>query len=166
MSRHVKSALIVRSASFQQLDKNLPELEAFFPEHEFSMLTHEHGVQLAEKYKVIKHIYVYPYKASFSYWRKFKAANLPSVDAVIVPVANITGAGFFNVLLFSLSIRAKKRYLCNMISEIKEFSVVSVLLEGVLNLLYKLLAALFSLLVMIPTVLLLLVFLKKIDKKT
>lgn len=92
---NLKNALIIRSASFQQLDKNFPAIEEALPDHRFQMLTHEHGVKLAEKYKLLSKIYVYPYKQSFSFWRPVQEFKDQKFDCVIVPVSNLTGAGFF-----------------------------------------------------------------------
>lgn len=118
----MKELLIIRSASFQQLDLNLPEIKKKFPNYKISILTHEHGVKLAEKYEDIEQIYIYDYKDGFSIKRKVKKFQNKVFDALIVPVTNVSGAGFSNVFLFSLSIKAKKKYQCNVISEIKEYT--------------------------------------------
>lgn len=136
----MKELLIIRSASFQQLDLNLPEIKKKFPNYKISILTHEHGVKLAEKYEDIKQIYVYPYKDGFSIKRKVKKFNNKIFDALIVPVTNVSGAGFSNVLLFSLSIKAKKKYQCNVISEIKEYTDATIMLGELIRLIYKVIA--------------------------
>ncbi len=114
----MKKLLIVRSASMQQLDKNLKTIIKKFPDYEYHMLTHEHSVKLVEKYDVIKKIIVYPYKESFSIKRQVPELKNETYDVVIIPVANLTGAGFFNVFQFSLSLKAKKRVVCNLISDL------------------------------------------------
>ncbi|MDG0794581.1 hypothetical protein OMP38_29885 [Cohnella ginsengisoli] len=58
----MQEVLIVRSVGFQQLDNNLPKIKEKFPNSRLSILTHEHGVKLAEKYGDIDRIYSYPYK--------------------------------------------------------------------------------------------------------
>ncbi|SHJ66837.1 glycosyltransferase family 9 protein [Paramaledivibacter caminithermalis] len=133
----MKKLLIIRSISFQQLDMNIIEIKNKFPNHEIYLLTHEHGVSLAEKYKDIDRIIVYDYKESFKYRNKVESIRHEVFDAVIVPVNNISGLGFYNVLLYSLSIKAKKRYLCNLISDIKEISAFSILSLGLKNLIYS-----------------------------
>jgi hypothetical protein len=114
----MKRLLIIRSASMQQLDKNLKTIIKKFPDYEYHMLTHEHSVKLVEKYDVIKKIIVYPYKESFSIKRKVPELKKETYDVVIIPVTNLTGSGFFNVFQFSLSLKAKKRVVCNLVSDL------------------------------------------------
>ncbi|MFD2116977.1 hypothetical protein ACFSTH_19350 [Paenibacillus yanchengensis] len=115
----LKRALIIRSASFQQLDRNLPEIQQQMPGYVFDLLTHEHGVKLAEKYEGINKIIPYSYKQSFN--RKLKVNGLPSkpYDAVIYVVTNMTGVGFWNVLQFAFTIPANHYIQCNMHTELK-----------------------------------------------
>lgn len=136
----MKELLIIRSASFQQLDLNLPEIRKRFPNYTISILTHEHGVKLAEKYEDIKKIYVYPYKDGFSIKRKMKKFCNKTFDAIIVPVTNISGTGFSNVFLFTLSIKAKRKYQCNVISEIKEYTNIEIIYKELIRLVYKVIA--------------------------
>ncbi|ADU95596.1 hypothetical protein [Geobacillus sp. Y412MC52] len=114
----MKKLLIVRSASMQQLDNNLKAIINTFPDYEYHMLTHEHSVKLVEKYDVIKKIIVYPYKQSFSIKRPVPELKNEIYDVVIIPVSNLTGAGFFNVFQFSLSLKSKRRIICNLISDL------------------------------------------------
>lgn len=119
----MKRILIIRSVSFQQLDLNLPAIKEKYKEYSISLLTHEHGVKLAEKYSDIDNIYVYPYKEGFKVENKVIELENEQFDAVIVPVTNITGGGFFNVLKFSKAINCKERVMCNVISELKSFTM-------------------------------------------
>jgi hypothetical protein len=160
-----RQVLLIRSASFQQLDRNLPELEKAFPNHEFNMLTHEHGVESARRYGLLKHVYAYPYKESFDYCRKPVGLPEERFDSVIVPVSNLTGAGFMNVLLFSLRIPARKRYLCNMASEIREITAFSILAQGAMDAVYKAAALLLTFALMLPASLLLSPFLMCVRKR-
>lgn len=141
----MKELLIIRSASFQQLDLNLPEIKKRFPNYTISILTHEHGVKLAEKYEDIKQIYVYPYKDGFSIKRKVKKFNNKMFDVLIVPVTNVSGTGFSNVFLFSLSVKAKKKYQCNVISEIKEYTDMKIMIGELVRLIYKIIAGICTL---------------------
>lgn len=136
----MKELLIIRSVSFQQLDLNIPEIKKKFPNHSISILTHEHGIKLAEKYEDIQKIYVYPYKDGFSIKRRVKEFINKTFDVLLIPITNISGAGFSNVFLFSLSIKAKRKYKCNVVSEIKEYTNIKVALEELFQLIYKLLA--------------------------
>lgn len=119
----MKELLIIRSVSFQQLDLNLPEIMKRFPGYRISILTHEHGVELAKKYKEISHIYVYPYTESFHKKHKVPALKNKVFDAVIIPVTNITGVGFLNVLAYGLNIRSREYYMCNVVSDISQVSI-------------------------------------------
>lgn len=161
----MKELLIIRSVSFQQLDKNLVAIRERFPEHRISLLTHEHGVLLAQKYKAIERIYVYPYKESFAYRRKVKELADREFDTVIIPVTNLSGAGFLNVFLFSLSLKAKKRYVCNVVSEFREVSCARILLMGLRNNLFSLFSFVFTIVVGFFTVLILPFKLSQIEKR-
>ncbi|MED4601249.1 hypothetical protein P9314_11085 [Paenibacillus validus] len=162
---NLKNALIIRSASFQQLDKNFPAIEEALPDHRFQMLTHEHGVKLAEKYKLLSKIYVYPYKQSFSFWRPVQEFKDQKFDCVIVPVSNLTGAGFLNVLLFSLTINAKKRYICNLISDLRPVSMVSIIGMGARSLLISAISVLVTVLLAVPLTIGLPMMLRRLKKK-
>ena len=126
----MKELLIIRSVSFQQLDKNLPVIKERYPDCKISVLTHEHGALLARKYKDVETVYVYPFREGFSYKNKAKDKFF---DVVIIPVANITAAGFFNVLKFSLSIKTGQRMICNVVSEMREIKPAAIRLMGLRN---------------------------------
>ncbi|MBF0536986.1 MAG: hypothetical protein HQL03_01900 [Nitrospirae bacterium] len=109
----MKKVLIIRSTGFQHLDRILSKLREAYPQGEICLLTHQHGKPLAQKYADINHVYVYPYTGAFSFLRVPKELKGQHFDAVIVPVGNITGAGFLNVLLFSFRVRTDSRLICN-----------------------------------------------------
>lgn len=133
----MKKLLIIRSVSFQQLDINIIEIKNKLPNHEIYLLTHEHGVPFAKKYKDIDNIIIYPYKKSFKFGNKVDELKDKMFDSIIIPVNNVTGLGFFNVLIYSLSIKGKKRYLCNVVSKIKEISTFNILSIGFKNLIFS-----------------------------
>ncbi len=118
----MKELLIIRSVSFQQLDLNLPDIIKQFPDYKISLLTHEHGVELAKKYSEISEIYVYEYTGSFDKKNKVKSLSNKHFDTVIIPVTNITGVGFLNVLKYGLSIKADRYCMCNVVSDITNLS--------------------------------------------
>ncbi len=156
--------LVIRSVSFQQLDQNLPRLQEAFPDAQITLLTHEHGVRMAEKYKAIQQVLVYPYKEGFRYRRKTPGIRNRTFDAVIIPVANISGTGFFNVLLFSLTVPAKRRYLCNMLSDIREVSLPQILALGIRNAMFQAASLVLTAIFGLFTLLLLPISLKRILK--
>ncbi len=141
----MKELLIIRSVSFQQLDLNLMEINKKFPDYKISLLTHEHGVKLAEKYSLIDNIYVYPYKGAFKSGNEVKKLNDKVFDVLITPVTNISGSGFLNVLDYSLSIKSKAYYMCNLISDIEEYDKSRIKVKKILNNLYILISGILSL---------------------
>jgi hypothetical protein len=114
-----KKLLIIRSAGFQQLDSNLASIKQHFPGRELHLLTHEHGRKLAAKYKDISCIRIYPYEGSFNHNQLIPGQESWKYDAVAVLVANISGAGFANVLSFAASLNEGELYLCNLVGEIR-----------------------------------------------
>jgi len=122
----MKQILIIRSVSFQQLDKNLPVIKERYPNHKISVLTHEHGALLARKYKDVETVYIYPFREGFSHKNKTDEINSTIFDAVIIPVANVSAAGFFNVLKFSLSIKTRQRMICNIVSEMRAITPATI----------------------------------------
>lgn len=160
----MKNILIIRSVSFQQLDLNLPAIkEKYFP-CSISLLTHEHGVKLAEKYSDIDKIYTYPYKEGFNIRNTVSELKNIEFDVVIVPVTNITGSGFFNVLKFSKSIKCKERVMCNVVSEIKSFTMSNIYWMQIKNN-FMSVVSLFATALLSPIMILLLLFrLSKIKK--
>jgi hypothetical protein len=117
-----KRLLIIRSASFQQLDSNLPEIRKNWPDHQIILLTHEHSVRLAEKYRDISEIWIYPHRDGFDYFKPCDGLIKEKIDTALVLVTNQTGAGFNNVQLFTLKLQAKHRVICNMHSEFREIT--------------------------------------------
>ncbi|RXT04465.1 glycosyltransferase family 9 protein [Ammoniphilus sp. CFH 90114] len=161
----MKELLIIRSVSLQQLDKNLPVIKELFPDHRINLLAHEHGVKLVEKYRDIDRVYVYPFKGSFSAKQPVNELKSKEFDAIIVPVGNLTGAGFHNVLEFSLTLNGKKRWMCNLVSELRELSPLQIQTRRWKNSLY---AGLSTLLTSVISLFLLPVLpwlLKRLEKK-
>ncbi len=136
----MREVLIIRSVSFQQLDHNLPVIQEHFTGARFTLLTHEHGVKLAEKYSGIDRVIPYTHREGFSYVHQAERLKGISFDDVIIPVGNESGYGFYNVMLFSLSIKARQRWICNLRSELTLISVLDILLTGLRNTLYKVLS--------------------------
>lgn len=161
----MKELLIIRSVSFQQIDLNLPEIKKKFPDYKISILTHEHGIELAKKYKDICHIYVYGYSGAFKKKNRVKALMNKKFDAVIIPVTNITGVGFLNVLKYGFTIKSKEYYMCNVISDIKIITrnkITGEYIKGAVN-------SIISGIMIIPLLVLglpyLLIQIKRIEKK-
>ncbi|WP_238916543.1 hypothetical protein [Clostridium sp. YIM B02555] len=161
----MKNILIIRSVSFQQLDLNLPAINEKYAPCNISLLTHEHGVKLAEKYSDIENIYVYPHKNGFNISNKVKELFDINFDVVVVPVTNINGGGFFNVLKFSKSINAKERVMCNVISEIKSFTIGKIYWMEVRTVIMQTISFLGTLIISPLVLIILLSKLKGIEKK-
>jgi len=160
----MKEVLIIRSVSFQQLDLNLAAIKSQYPEWRLSVLTHEHGLLLAQKYQAIDRVYVYPFKEGFSYRRPVKELREKVFDTVIIPVANLSGAGFLNVLFFSLTLKCKSRIICNLVSELRPVGPWQIICHSVINKVWSLIALLLTLILAIPVLLLLPFGLKRIEK--
>lgn len=161
----MKNILIIRSVSFQQLDLNLPAIKEKYDDCKISLLTHEHGVKLAEKYSDIDKIYVYSYKDGFNISNKVNELSNKNFDVVVVPVTNINGGGFFNVLKFSKSINTKERVMCNVISEISSFTMRNIYSLEIKSFLMKFISILATAIIS-PIVLMILLFkLKSIEKQ-
>lgn len=161
----MKNILIIRSVSFQQLDLNLPAIKKQYDPCKISLLTHEHGVKLAAKYSDLEHIYIYPYKNGFNMADKVKELSDINFDVVVVPVTNINGGGFFNVLKYSKSINAKERVICNVISEIKSFTIGKIYWMEFKTAIMQSISFLGTLVVSPLVVVILLLKLKGIEKK-
>jgi len=161
----MKNILIIRSVSFQQLDLNLPAIKEKYGECKISLLTHEHGVKLAEKYSDIEKIYVYPYKDGFNIVNAVNELSNINFDVVVVPVTNINGGGFFNVLKFSKSINAKERAICNVISDISSFTMGDIYLLEIRSFLMKVISILATAIISPIVLIALLLKLKFIEKK-
>lgn len=160
----MKELLIVRSVSFQQLDLNLPKIRSKFPNYNLNILTHAHGVKLAEKYDDINQIYIYDYKESFNFKHKSKSLKDKKFDILIIPVSNITGAGFANVFSFALTIKSKKKYMCNLVSDIKYISNLNIITKVIINFIYKGLAYILTFilaLLLIPILIINIIFKKE-----
>jgi hypothetical protein len=117
-----KRLLIIRSASFQQLDSNLLVIRKKFPDSEIHLLTHQHGSKLSEKFLEVKFIHIYPYKESFHSKRRAPEVEKIYFDDVVILVSNVTGAGFANVFDFSKQINARHLHICNLRSDIDQLS--------------------------------------------
>ena len=159
-----KKILIIRSVSFQQLDKNLNALVKEFPAHQYELhlLTHGHGMERAKTYKALSKIIDYSSRKNFTFF------HLPTLlhkkyDAIIIPVTNTTGTGFLNVQALALRIPARKIYICNMVSRIWEISQSRILMDmfkGFVFTVFSLALTLPAALILVPPLLLGLLFRK------
>jgi hypothetical protein len=145
-----KVVLIIRSVSFQQLDKNLEAVSRRFPGHEFHLLTHPHGRERAGSYALIDRIFDYDSRRNFSFFhvpcliRRKKENSVLPYEAVVVPVTNKTGVGFLNVMMMALRIPSRGVYVCNMTSEIWTVSHRQIVLRSLRSSAFSLLAGVFT----------------------
>jgi hypothetical protein len=160
----MKEVLIIRSVSFQQLDLNLAAITERYRGCRISILTHEHGLLLAQKYQDIDQVYVYPFKEGFNFLRPVKELRGKVFDTVIIPVSNLSGAGFLNVLFFSLTIKCQSRTICNLVSELRPVTPGQIIRRSVTNKAWSLISLLLTLFLAIPVLLLLPFGLKRIEK--
>jgi hypothetical protein len=144
-----KKALIVRSVSFQQLDKNMKGITQRFPGYEFHLLTHSHGIDCAQGYASISEVIDYGSRKNFSLFHVPEVLkNLKKKEAVydviIVPVTNKTGTGFLNVLLMAYRIRSGTIYICNLVSEIWEVPRAAILYRAFKSFLFSIISTLMT----------------------
>jgi hypothetical protein len=133
----VNKILIVRSAPIQQLDASLSKIKLKFDNPSISILSHEHSIELLNKYDGIKKCITYPFKESFDISRKAKFDTEERFDHAVVMVGNLTGCGFHNVLFFALSLPARKIWICNLIGELTPISRAGIILKSFRNQLFK-----------------------------
>ena len=129
----MKNILVIRCTNLQHLDKVFEKLRCDFPGAKTALLTHRHGALAAGAYTDT--VAVYPYTENYGYLRPMKSLNAMNFDAVIVPVGNISGSGFLNVFLFTLTIKAASRFTCNTALELKPLSkakIIGLLLRNTL----------------------------------
>jgi len=138
----VTNILIVRSAPIQQLDASISKITQKFDSPDISILSHEHSIELLNKYECINKCITYPFKESFDTSRKAKFDTGERFDHAIIMVGNLSGCGFQNVLFFTLSLPARKIWICNLIGEISQISRVGIILKSFRNQAFKFLALL------------------------
>lgn len=150
-----KRLLIVRSVSVQQLDGCIEAIRDSFPDYSLSILTHPHGVVAVEKYPFVERVYRYRHQGAFRYGRGLEALRGERFDLVVVPVANPSGGGFFNVFLFSLSLPASRRVVWGSNGVVSELGAGRLLRQAVVQLLLAPLAFLLALPAVVAALLLL-----------
>ena len=133
----VTNILIVRSAPIQQLDANISKIKQKFNSPSVSILSHEHGIELLNKYECLDKCISYPYKESFDISRKAKFDNGERFDHGVVMVGNLTGCGFQNVLFFALTLPVRKIWICNLIGEVTPISRAGIILKSIRNQIFK-----------------------------
>ena len=121
-----QSGLLIRSVSFQQLDRIWPQLMRTFPDHQFSILTHQHSLETAAGYAEVVEVIPYPSKGSFQFWRLPYPVRSRQWDLVIVPVGNSSGSGFLNVYLAAMAMSAKQRFQVNLAGEFRPVRCITI----------------------------------------
>jgi hypothetical protein len=133
----VTNILIVRSAPIQQLDASISKITQKFDSPDISILSHEHAIELLNKYECINKCITYPFKESFDISRKAKFDTGERFDHAIIMVGNLSGCGFQNVLFFALSLPVRKIWICNLIGELTPLSRAGIILKSFRNQLFK-----------------------------
>ncbi len=122
-----KKILIIRSINMQQLDNLMETLYTEYPEDEFYLLTHPHAKERCKKYKRLTYIYDYESRKKFNFFHIPKILKKQKFDILIIPVTNISGAGFLNVFMMSLRIKSKTRFIYNLKSEKQKIRAIDIL---------------------------------------
>lgn len=104
--------LIIRSTSIQHLALVIRRVSSLYPGARIDVLAHSHSVESVKQMNGVSSIIAYPSTRDFS---PFIIGCLPlnNYHLVVVPVSNISGAGYENVLLLALRFRKKQVVLCN-----------------------------------------------------
>lgn len=138
----MKNILVIRCTNLQHLDKVFSKLRAEFPDAKTALLTHRHGALQAADYT--ETVIVYPYTENYGFLRRLKPLNDMNFDAIVVPVGNVSGSGFLNVFLFTLTIKAASRFMCNLPLELKSLSRLKIIGLMLRNSLYTLASGVLS----------------------
>lgn len=157
----MRKVLIIRSVSLQQLDLIIGKIADNLKADTIHLLTPPHNHSHCEKYKDISKIIDYPEKTSFSCLTLPDELKKEEYDAVVVPVSNIKGSGFLNVMLLAMRVKAKEIYTCNLATDIKKLSRTGIVARKLLDLLAIPFSAVLTLISIIPVSLILLLRLKK-----
>ncbi|MBF0486718.1 MAG: hypothetical protein HQK98_01025 [Nitrospirae bacterium] len=129
----MRNILVIRCTNLQHLDKVFKRLRAEFPDAKTTLLTHRHGAAQAASYT--EAVVVYPYTKNYGFFRGMKSLSEMNFDAVVIPVGNISGSGFLNVFLFTLTIKAALRFTCNSALELKPLpkrKIIALLFRNIL----------------------------------
>lgn len=132
------NALLVRSTSLQHTALVLDKLKIRFQTIRLDILTHTHAVESLKSLTGVREIIKFPYKGSFGGSRLYtgslsKILINKKYDLVVVPVENISGIGYENVIAMAAGIRPLKIAVCNKAGEISVMSRLDVwwfLLKG------------------------------------
>ncbi|MBF0515909.1 MAG: hypothetical protein HQK97_02155 [Nitrospirae bacterium] len=127
----IKHILVIRCTNLQHLDKVFSKLRAEFPGAAITLLTHRHGAAAAADYT--DSVVVYPYTENYGFFRSLKSLDSMNFDAIVVPVGNVSGSGFLNVFLFTLTIKAGARFMCNLPLELiplSRLNIISLMLRN------------------------------------
>lgn len=108
--------LIIRSTSNQHLALVVRRLKEEYPQATMDVLTHTHSVESIGELDGIRDIVSYP---PSQYFTPFLLPALKKkYPVVVVPVSNLTGSGYENVLLLALRLKKEKIFLCNLGGEL------------------------------------------------
>ncbi len=163
----MRKYLIIRSVSFQLLDRQLPEIMKYFGENEeYHLLTHSHSINRAEKYEKFSEIIDYKSKGDFSSGKIPESLKNKEYDAIIIPLSNLSGAGFLNVFLFSLRIKSKSIFIINSQGKIKRLKKSKIITKAIFSLFNSVISLLLTLIFSpILLILLLIGFVNSLKKK-
>lgn len=148
-----RKVLILRSVSLQQLDQNLPAIQAAFPGAEFHLLTHPHAIAECRKVPGLAKVIPLASAASFSPFRLPRRIRRERYAAAVVPVSNLSGVGFANVFLTALASGAQDIYRCNLVSEIVRIEKTALLGRFLASFPLRLLALTLTTVLVVPALL-------------
>ncbi len=142
----MRKYLIIRSVSFQLLDRQLPEIMKYFGENEeYHLLTHSHSIDRAEKYEKFSKIIDYEKKEDFGFGKIPESLKGKEYDAIIIPLSNLSGAGFLNVFLLSLRIKSKSIFIINSQGKIKRLKKSKIIIKAFFSFINSIISSLLTL---------------------
>jgi len=120
-----KNILIIRSTSNQHLALVVRRLKEEYPQGNMDVLTHAHSAESIGELDGIRDILSYPPSQYFTPF--LLPAPKKNYPVVVVPVANLTGSGYENVLLLALRLKKEKILLCNLGGNLVPLSTQTIL---------------------------------------
>ncbi len=155
----MRKGLVIRAVNFQMLESAIDFIKRKFGEKfEIYLLTHPHSLERAESMGIFKKVYSYERKGNFSVFFIHEILKRKKFDFIFIPLSNKRGYGFLNVLLFSLRLKAKHRFLVLPDGNIHKIGRWKILFLIVKNFFYGFISILITPFVFITYILILSVF--------
>jgi hypothetical protein len=144
-----KKILIIRSVSFQQLDRVINKIQNEFKDFDIEILAHAFNLPRLLKYKQVKRVITYEETCDFSARMIPAKLHKKNYHTIIVPFSNSSGAGFLNVIELALKLKSKQIFSCNLHLEISRLNRTLLFLKKIFSAVNSVFSVLFSLIIFI-----------------